>query len=140
MALRPKQPRPYGVFISYSSKDRWIARQIANQIEQRGKRYDLNTFLDENNIEGGQSIRGSIRREIRQCSEFLVLLSRYSVDRPWVLVEIGAAFGLGKRIIPIVDKVTPEEMPDVIRDYKAIDLNNFDEYIEQLCRRAGKRR
>ncbi len=34
---------------------------------------------------------------------------------------------LGKRIIAITDKVSPDEMPEIITPYKAIDLNNFDE-------------
>lgn len=48
---------------------------------------------------------------------------------------------LGKRITAIIDKVTPEEMPDIITPYKALDLNSFDEYLEQLLDRvkgAGK--
>ena len=39
---------------------------------------------------------------------------------------------LGKRITAIVDKVTPEEMPDIITPYKALDLNSFDDYLDQL--------
>ena len=30
---------------------------------------------------------------IKECSEFLVLLTRNSIDRPWVLIEISAALG-----------------------------------------------
>ena len=69
-----------------------------------------------------------------------MLLSRYSIDRPWVLIEIGAAWVLGKRIVAIIDKVTPEEMPDIITPYKAIDLNNFDEYLQQLLDRVKEAR
>ena len=57
-----------------------------------------------------------------------------------MLIEIGAAWVLGKRIVAIIDKVSPEEMPDVIAPYKAIDLNNFDEYLEQLMNRANEAR
>jgi hypothetical protein len=32
--------------------------------------------------------------------------------------------------------VTPEEMPDIIAPYKAIDLNSFDDYLEQLLKRV----
>lgn len=54
---------------------------------------------------------------------------------PWVLIEIGAAWVLGKRITAIIDKIVPEEMPAIITNYKAIDINNFDEYLEQLYQR-----
>lgn len=124
------------MFISHSTKDRWIAKQIARVIEEKGRRYGIRTFLDEKDIEGGESIPESIRKNIQECSEFLVLLSRYSIGRPWVLIEIGAAWVLGKRVVAIVDKVSPEEMPDAIAPYRAIDLNSFDEYLEQLLDRA----
>lgn len=128
----------YLVFISHSTKDRWIARQMAHLLEEKGEEYRVRTFLDEKNIEGGDSIPETIRESIQKCSEFLVLLSQYSIDRPWVLIEIGAAWALKKRIVPVIDKLSPQEIPDVIAQHKAIDLNNFDEYIEQVVNRARK--
>lgn len=140
MVQKSEKEKDCLVFISHSEKDRWIARQIANQIEEKGRSYGIKTFLDEKDIVGGESIPEAIRNNIRNCSEFLVLLSRYSIDRPWVLIEIGAAWVLGKRIVAIIDKVTPEEMPDIITPYKAIDLNNFDEYLQQLLDRVKEAR
>jgi hypothetical protein len=121
------------VFISHSTKDRWIAKQIAKLLEASG---EVKTFLDERDIKVGDSIPESIRANIQQCNEFLVLLTRNSLDRPWVLIEISAAWGHGKRIIAIIDKVAPEEMPEIMLPYKAIDLNDIDEYIRQLGERV----
>ena len=137
MAAKTRSRKQYFVFVSHSAKDRWIAKQVASLIEKTGG-YGVKTFLDEKDIEGGEAIPDSIRRSIRECNEFLVLLSRYSIDRPWVLIEMGAAWGLRKYIVAIIDKVTPEEMPDIISPYKAIDLNDFDKYLDQLCRRVRK--
>lgn len=125
----------YLIFISHSSKDHWIAKQINSLILQNCQALGTNTFLDEKDIEGGDLISEMIREKIRKCDEFLVLLSKYSINRTWVLVEIGAAWVLGKRIIAITDKVSPDEMPEIITPYKAIDLNNFDDYIAQLTSR-----
>jgi hypothetical protein len=74
--------KSYLVFISHSKKDRWIARQMANLIEEGGGDYGVKTFLDEKDIEVGESIHESIRRNIQTCNELLVLLSPYSMDRP----------------------------------------------------------
>lgn len=109
---------------------------MAKLIETGGRGSGVRTFLDEKDIEGGESIPESIRKSIRECDEFLVLLSRNSIDRPWVLMEIGAAWALEKRIVAITDKVTPEEMPGTIISVKAIDLNNFEDYLEQVLKRA----
>jgi hypothetical protein len=128
----------YRIFLSHSHKDRWIAKQCARLIEERGKGR-LSVFLDEKDIEAGQQIAESIRRSIEQCNEFVVLLSRYSKDRPWVLIEMGAAWGLRKPIVAIIDKIGPKEMPDIISLHKAIDLNDFDQYANQLLKRARVR-
>jgi hypothetical protein len=121
------------VFISHSTNDRWIAKQIAKLLKDAG---DITTFLDERDIKVGDSIPESIRTSIQQCDEFLVLLTRNSLNRPWVLIEISAAWGQGKRIIAIIDKVTPEEMPEIMLPYKAVDLNDLEEYISQVVERA----
>ena len=125
----------YRVFLSHSHKDRWIAKQCARLIEEGGKRR-VTVFLDEKDIEAGESIPDSVRRNIEQCDEFVVLLSRYSKDRPWVLIEIGAAWGLRKPIVAIVDKIGPKEMPDIVNLNKAIDLNDFDQYLGELLKRV----
>lgn len=140
MTKKTRSAKQYLVFISHSTKDRWVAKQMSNLIEEKGREWGIKTFLDEKDIDGGDSIPESIRINIQKCDEFLLLLSRYSVNRPWVLIELGAAWGLEKRVVTIIDKVTPDEMPEVISPYKAIDINNFDQYIAQLLGRAKKSR
>jgi TIR domain len=136
---RYRSPQQYHVFVSYSHQDRWIAKQCARQIEEAG-RGRIKTFLDEKDLEAGESIPDSIRRSIKRCHEFIVLLSRYSKDRPWVLIEMGAAWALGKRIVAIMDKVGPKDMPDIISSFKGVDLNDFDQYLTQLLHRATSER
>lgn len=109
---------------------------MANLIETRGRKHGVKAFLDEKDIEGGQSIPEEIKRNIKACDEFVVLLSQDSINRPWVLVETGGAWLLDKYIIVITHKVTPKEMPEVTAQYRAIDLNDFDHYLEQLLKRA----
>ncbi|MGA2591982.1 MAG: toll/interleukin-1 receptor domain-containing protein [Bryobacteraceae bacterium] len=121
--------------MSHSHKDRWIAKQCARLIEEAGKER-VQVFLDEKDIEAGQSIADSVRTGIEGCDEFVVLLSQYSKDRPWVLIEMGAAWGLRKPIIAVIDKIGPNEMPDIISPLKAIDLNDFDQYLTQLIKRS----
>jgi hypothetical protein len=107
--------------LSHSHKGRWIARQCARLIKEAAKPY-VEVFLDEKDIEGGQSIPDSIRIGIEECDEFVVLLSRYSKDRPWVFIEMAAAWGLRKHIVAIIDKIGPKEVPGILSPHKAIDL------------------
>ena len=57
-----------------------------------------------------------------------------------MLIEMGAAWVLKKPIVAIIDKVSPKEMPEIVNPYKAIDLNDFDQYLNQLLKRIRGRR
>jgi nucleoside 2-deoxyribosyltransferase len=136
MAARRRR-EAYRVFISHSHKDRWIARQVVKVMEEAGTG-QIHAFLDERDIEGGEPIAERVLKEIRKCNEFVVPLSPNSKDRPWVLIEIGVACGQGKPIIAILNDVTWKEMPEIMYPYKAIDLNDFDQYLDQLRKRIKK--
>lgn len=128
------------VFISHSSEDRWIAQQMAATIERKAKRHGVLTFLDEKDLEAGAIIPQEIRRQLERCEEFLVLLTPLSISRQWVLLELGAAWGLRKRITAITDKVADDDLPDIIRQTKAYELNDFDRFVVELVGRAKRRR
>lgn len=116
------------VFISHSSRDKWIARKISQEIEELG----VSTFLDEKNIETGDSIDGAIGAHLKDSDELLMLLSPTSITSPWVLIEIGGAKALGKRLVPILLHVPPNDVPSPLRDYLARDLNDVDKYYDEL--------
>jgi hypothetical protein len=105
-------------------------------MEERG----VTVFLDEKDIEGGEDIAERIRTALEECDEFVVLLSQYSVNRQWVLVETGAAWAFRKRMTAIVDKITSEELPDIMVALKYVSLNDFDRFLEELSRRGKKAR
>ncbi len=138
MPKRQKQRRDYLVFISHSSKDRWVARQMARLIESAGRNQRIQVFFDEKDIHSGDFIPEAIRTNLRSCDELVVLLTRNSINREWVLVEIAGAWVLGKRVVAIMDQVTPKELPDVIANCRAVDLNDFDTYLADVKLRARK--
>lgn len=128
----------YKVFISHSSKDTWVASQIENHINN----CDVKTFLDEGCIDIGDEFENVILKELRNSDELLVLFTPWALDRPYVWMEIGAAWGIGIRIIGVLHGLS---FPDVNRDLKApallkknnlTQLNNIDEYFEQLSKRV----
>ena len=140
MTKRQKQRRDYLVFISHASKDKWVANQMAKLIGAAGRTGGVKVFLDEKDIHGGDSIPEAIRTNLRSCDELVVLLTRNSISREWVLVEIAGAWVLGKRVVAIMDQVTPKELPDVIANCRAVDLNDFDTYLADVKLRARKSR
>lgn len=120
------------VFISHSSSDKWIAGQIANDLGELG----IQSFLDEKDIETGDSIDQAIQESLGDCDELLMLLSPASLKSSWVLIEIGGAKALKKRLVPILLHVGPNELPDALTDGLARDINDIERYYKEVGARA----
>ena len=121
------------VFISHSSKDKWAARRISQDIEAIG----VQTFLDEKDIKTGESLDQSIKKQLNDCDDFLILLSPASIKSEWVLIELGGAMALGKHIVPILLYVGTNEIPHVINLKLARDINDVNTYYDELRTKLG---
>lgn len=136
MAKRSGRPKPYRVFVSHATADKWIATVLCEKIESTG----ATTFRDDRDINGGDDIPESIRAAIEQSLEMVVLLTPESVNRPWVLLEVGAAWmrGQSMRITPILCHVDIQPIPDMIKQKKVISINEVDQYLKELKQRASQ--
>jgi hypothetical protein len=134
-----KKPSSYRVFISHSSRDKWVAERMAEKIVEAG----ANFWLDTRDLPGGGDIREEISRGVNDCQEIVILFSPYSKDSPWVSFEIGAASVKRRYLTPILNNVQYNEVA-LIQGIKAVELNDFDQYLTELKRRsartAGKKR
>ena len=124
------------MFISHSGRDRWIARQLDRSLRRIP---GVETFLDENDIQGGDRITERVRTEMTRCDEVVVLFSAACLQSDWVRGEIGAAWVLGKRIIILLDKLAAKDIPNMVWDYRAFDLNDTERYLEELGARMRSR-
>jgi hypothetical protein len=131
--------RKYQVFVSHATADKWIATTFCEKIDATGAT-SFRDDRDDRDISGGDSIPGSIRTEIQVSRELVVLLTPESIDRPWVLLEVGAAWGRRKeyRIVPVLCHVSFDAIPDIIEGKKAFHINDFDKYLAELARRVNK--
>jgi hypothetical protein len=73
------------VFISHSSMDTWIAKQIATLIGQCG----ATCFLDEADVQIGDDFEDKIREAANASGELLVLLTPWAIERPYIWLEMG---------------------------------------------------
>jgi len=126
----------YQVFVSHATADKWLATMFCEKIEETG----ASTFRDDRDINGGDDIPEEIRKQIRQSRELVVLLTPESVDRAWILLEVGAAWGRRKnyRIVPVLCHVTVDAIPDIIKGKKAFHMNDFEHYLKELKIRVEK--
>jgi hypothetical protein len=116
------------VFISHSTRDRWIARKLSEEIVALG----CDTFLDEKDIETGESIDDSIHAHLEDSDDFLLLLSPDSVKSQWVLIELGGALALKKRIVIALLYLGANDIPQPISRYLARDINDIERYYDEV--------
>ena len=133
-SARIGRKRGYQVFVSHASADKWIATTICEKIEQTG----ATTFRDDRDIDGADDISDRIRKEIIGSQELLVLLTPESVNRPWVLLEVGAFWGRSSnaKIVMVLCHTGVDVIPDIIKSKKAILINELPAYLTALKSRV----
>jgi len=104
----------FDVFISYAAGDTGIADELRSDLERNG----LRCFMAEKDIHVATEWQDSIRKALMGSKRILVLVTPRSINRPWVLMETGAAWALGKPLIPALSHVAPSELLDPIRRYQ----------------------
>jgi hypothetical protein len=112
---------------------------MAAVIERKGCRYGVKTFLDARDLEGGDRFSDVLRDQLRKAEELVVLVSSASLSRDWVRHEIGAAWVLGKRIVGVLDKLEPADVPDGIGQTKVYSINDFDRVAAEIASRARRK-
>ncbi len=126
------------IFISHSSKDAWVAKQIARWITDCG----ATPFLDEAGVEIGEDFDDRILVSLNQANELLVLLTPWALERPYIWAELGVAWGRQIPIVVVLHGVTSQELqtqpsvPLFVKKRNLIDINELDTYFRQLTARA----
>lgn len=122
--------------MSHARADKWLATVLCEKIEAAG----AVAFRDDRDIDGGDDIPERIRSEIKKSRELVVLLTPYSIDRPWVLFEVGAAWGWSRniRITAVLYHVDVDPIPKMLKPKKAIDINSCDALFAQIRERVER--
>jgi hypothetical protein len=122
------------VFISHSSVDTWVARQIALRVKRCGASF----FLDEADVQGGDDFEDKILEAAEVSTELLVLLTPWATRRPYIWMEIGSFWSARKRITGILHGLTPNtvsvdpNIPIVLKRTRLLTLNEIDRFFEEL--------
>jgi hypothetical protein len=102
---RMEEPK---VFISHSARDADWARSFARALERRG----VSVWFDEFEVQRGESGRDALEAGLRSSDVLVTLLDTDSSSRPNLFFELGAAIGMGKRVVSIVPPgVDPGALP-----------------------------
>ena len=129
-----RSPPKFDVFISYAVGDAAIADELRGDLEGKG----LRCFVAEKDIQVATEWQESIREALVGSTRILVLLTPRSINRPWVLTEIGAAWALGKPLIPALSHVGPNDLGDPIRRHQGRVIETTAQRRELVNELAGE--
>jgi hypothetical protein len=109
------------VFISHSSKDHDFVLQLAKKMRNDG----IEVWLDDWELEVGDSIVEKIQEGLEKSSFLIVILSEYSINSDWVMRELNSTFmrQLNKdhvTILPVLLEIDFEEVPPLLRDIYSV--------------------
>lgn len=123
------------VFVSHASedKDRFVLR-FAERLRQKG----IDAWLDKWEMLPGDSLVDKIFEEgIKEAKAVIVVLSKFSVEKPWVKEELNAAFvkriNSGSKLIPVVidDCEVPEALKSTLWE-SITDLSAYDSSFDRV--------
>lgn len=110
------------VFLSHSSADKPIIRQLAADLTAEG----ITVWLDEQKIKVGDSIPDQIAQGLVESDYFIVALSASSVNSEWVKKELNNALVeevKRRKVVILPIKLSECEVPGIIRDKKFADFS-----------------
>ena len=124
--------RPITLFLSYSSKDRAFAKQLASDL----KASSVKVWVDFWEIEVGDSIIERVSNAIQENDYIAIILSQHSCKSTWVTKELSLALTKEleeKRIsvLPLLAKKC--EIPPMLRDKHYLNfVRNYRDALEEL--------
>ena len=122
------------VFLCHSSKDKPFVRSLASRLTAKG----IKVWLDEAEINIGDSLSEKIGSAINEMSFFVIILSNNSISSQWVKRELQATVQkelAEKRVVILPLMLHKVDIPTFLRDKKYadfMDIDKFDESFEQL--------
>jgi hypothetical protein len=100
------------VFISSSAQDLDWARSFAQALKDRG----VAVWFDQFEVRPGDSVSDALEAGLRASDVVVTLVDTESSSKPALMFELGAAIGMGKKVVPIVPKgVDPNVLPMYVR-------------------------
>lgn len=109
------------VFISHSTSDEDLARQVGAALERGG--FDM--WLDEHRVSPGESWAESISDALQHADAYIVLVTKQLPTSSWATVEVGAALASEKPVIPVLAE-DGAVVPFVLRDRAYLDMRDPD--------------
>ena len=137
MAQSPKNTDSPSVFLSHSSNDKDFVRKLTGRLRES----KVNVWLDENELNIGDSLTGEVGSAVYECEFFAVVLSKNSMASNWVQTELQNALQREideKRVVVLPILLEEIELPTFLRGKLRADFTSeekFEASFQKLLRR-----
>lgn len=127
------------VFLSHSHNDKPFAQKLSQDLESHG----VFVWIDEAEIQLGDSLIQKLSEGIDAVDFVAVLLSKASIDSPWVQKEVDIAMNQeieGRRVKVLPLLLEDCELPGFLKGKLYADFRRADEYsfaFKQILNRVG---
>lgn len=119
------------VFISHASEDK---DRFVREFVDRCRKDGIKCWFDEWEMRAGDSLVDKISAGLKESNIFAIVLSKNSIDKPWVKKELNTAIikqiQKETKIIPLIlDNLDDCEIPELLRELfhvKIHDLSSFE--------------
>ena len=126
--------RKHHLFLSHSSKDKSLVRRLAEDLNRCG----VDAWLDEWELQVGDSLQQTIAQAMEQSRYVAVLISKHFLDSDWANSELRQAIARAKRekrtvVLPLL--CDDSQVPAFVEDRIYLDFR--DRYYHALVRLSG---
>lgn len=116
------------IFISHCHSDQAIAEGLIDLLVEAISidRTEIRaTSVPGHKLPAGCNIGNELQQEITQAEIVLGIITKHVLESPYVLFELGAAWGLNKRIFPLIAQdVDPDQVLGPIASVLSLSLTN----------------
>lgn len=136
-----KKYKMYDVFISHASEDKEeIARPIAEECTKLG----LHPFLDEDELQWGDSLTDVLNQVLGKTKYFIAILSENSIDKKWPKKEINTALarhidGGDQKFLPLLVNKPDLSGLGLVSDLLHLEWSGNAEYIAKKINKIANK-
>ena len=121
------------IFMSHSSKDKFFVRNLSEQLQS----YGIKVWLDEAEINIGDSLTEKIAEAIENTDYVGVVLSHNSINSEWVQRELQIALQKeikGRKVVVLPILIEKVEIPPFLSDKLYADFTNPENFESELSK------
>ena len=118
----------YQVLITSAPRERDIAENLAQSVLATG----ANVLSVLQTPARDEAVRFDPRRALQKADETVIVLTERSLNNPYLLLEMGAAFSLRKRFTPLLVGIEDSEIPPLIAQFPFVRYSELQKYLSDL--------